>query len=426
MVLHRDVAFVKRGQEGQNPAVISADEVGKSLLVGGVPDEELVVAFRGVLPVGRLDVGGGSRRVEYHHPTAGHVLDVVYDKNSRIQELQPTEKLTDEIADALRQEFESAFADAGDVVFREILFSMPESHGRWKYNDTWQILPAPRDAPRPDFQMGDFPLILEHRVRRSTNHAVQLTRRMRGLWELHLLLSLLLWGRITRESPEPAHHWVIQEPHQSPKGEWQTAYLQEGYIVGGGFQFMQEDFTDSREPLLTVVPDDEYYARRGIGPSAVLDIPEGLNSSFDRFAQADIAIREALLRSAYWYDLARRGWRVSKSLSFISAVNAIEALFPDEREGHQCPECKRFHDSPGPTARFRTFVETYGSDEGAEDRDAIYRVRSDFVHGRALHGLDAPRGWGAMTPQNEWHRDLHDSAVRVARTVIRTWFLAHS
>jgi hypothetical protein len=104
-------------------------------------------------------------------------------------------------------------------------------------------------------------------------------------------------------------------------------------------------------------------------------------------------------------------------------INAIETLFP-EREGHTCPACERFHDSPGPTARFRAFVETYAAGEEFEARDAVYNLRSTLVHG--LHGLDTPRSWGALEPGVEEHRSLHDAAVAVARTAIRKWFLEHA
>jgi hypothetical protein len=65
-----------------------------------------------------------------------------------------------------------------------------------------------------------------------------------------------------------------------------------------------------------------------------------------------------------------------------------------------CPACERFHDSPGPTARFHAFVEEYAGEEAEEDRRAMYTLRSTFVRGRlctrlTLHGpgvLSSPPG----------------------------------
>jgi hypothetical protein len=94
-----------------------------------------------------------------------------------------------------------------------------------------------------------------------------------------------------------------------------------------------------------------------------------------------------------------------------------------EAEEDRCPKCGRDR-SPGPTARFHDFVETHAADEGAEERKALYRLRSAFVHGDALHNLDIPRPWGGMEPHVLRHHELHDIALKVSRTAIRTWFLS--
>jgi hypothetical protein len=245
---------------------------------------------------------------------------------------------------------------------------------------------------------------------------------LRRTWELHLLLSLLLHGSITRESWERPHHWVIL-PEPTVEGA-HTAYLNEGYMVGDGFVSRADEFSNPAAiAQLGVVPDDEYYARHNISEDA-LDLPAGLDSFFDQWNAAEPSKRDRLMRAIYWLDAAHRVWHTSKSLSYIAAINAVETLLPGRREGHDCPECGRFHDSPGPTARFRTFVERYAASEGDESRRALYGLRSTFVHGRGLHGLDLPRAWGALIPGDMTHWDLHRAALAVSRTAVRRWFLA--
>jgi hypothetical protein len=78
----------------------------------------------------------------------------------------------------------------------------------------------------------------------------------------------------------------------------------------------------------------------------------------------------------------------------------------------------------GPPPRFHDFVETYAADEGAEERKALYRLRSAFVHGGALHNPDIARPWGGMEPHVLRHHELHDIALKVSWTAIRTWFLS--
>jgi hypothetical protein len=328
--------------------------------------------------------------------------------------------LTDEIVEELRAQVDAAFSeDAGVEIRRSLLFSMPTVTGFWRHGDDWQILPAPPQAPRPSATMGDHPFVIEYRVQRSLDFSVALMRRSRRYWELHLLLSLLLRGRVTRETTSAPHHWVLL-PEPLPNG-LQTVYVNEGYFPGEGFLLVADDFSDPSEySQLNVVPDAEYYARRGIERNE-MEVPASLDEFFDRFEAADSRTRDQLLRASYWFDAAHRVWDVSKSLSFIATINAVEVLVPEPEED-RCPECGRDR-SPGPTARFHDFVEKYAAGQGVDERKALYRLRSAFVHGGALHNLDIPRAWG-MEPHVLRHHELHDIALAVARTAIRTWFIS--
>ncbi len=88
--------------------------------------------------------------------------------------------------------------------------------------------------------MGEHPFVLEYRVRRSANFQVTETRRWKRFWELHLLLSLLLHGRITRELRSHPHHWMLlREPTADGS---QTVYANEGYMIAG-FVARADDFT---------------------------------------------------------------------------------------------------------------------------------------------------------------------------------------
>ncbi|HEX8859617.1 MAG TPA: hypothetical protein VGC06_11115 [Actinomycetes bacterium] len=400
--------------------MISEETLGDALGLGRVPDEELVSILRDVLPLSRWESG---ERVTYFHPERGHALDVVYDRHGQIVRYEPGLGLTDELVRTLRECAEAAFAaDVGVEVRRGVLFSIPEIKGFWRHGDDWQILPAPQQAPRPGFLLGEHPFILEYRTRSSANFALAETRRWRRFWELHLLLSLLLRGQITRESLAHPHHWVLL--HEPTSGGLHTAYVNEGYMVDG-FIARADDFSDpAGHQKLTVVPDDKYYARDSIRSDDDLSVPACLDAVFDRFENADLRTRDQLLRASYWFDAAGRVWHTSKSLSYIAAINAIEALLPEQKTD-PCPCCKRDR-SPGPTARFRNFIETYAAAEGTEARSAMYGLRSAFVHGGGLHGLDVPRSLaGTLVPSDMKHWDLHSAALAVSATAIRTWFLNH-
>lgn len=68
-----------------------------------------------------------------------------------------------------------------------------------------------------------------------------------------------------------------------------------------------------------MVPDNEYYAQRGIGADDDVTIPSSFDAVFDRFENADVRMRDQLLRACYWLDTASRV-ETSKSLSYVAAI----------------------------------------------------------------------------------------------------------
>lgn len=183
---------------------MNADDLAAAVGLGNMPDEELIGILSGVLPLSRWESG---RRVSYFHPQEGHALDIVYGRDGKIIALEPATGLTTELLDDLRELASSVFDEpASYEVCRDPLFSVPRVQGYWRHRDEWQVLPAPPHAPDPDFELAEHPFVLEYRIKSSSNHVVGLTRRRRRLWELHILLALLLRGRITREPSESQHH----------------------------------------------------------------------------------------------------------------------------------------------------------------------------------------------------------------------------
>jgi hypothetical protein len=386
----------------------------------GLEDDVGPAVIHEAFPHSRIE--RGSRVVSYFHPEWGHVMSARTSSTGRVT-YEAGEGLCDEALDVLRVGIEEAASPVWEV-WRDPLFSIDQVNGYWRRGDDWQIVPAPPGAPRPGFTHADHPFILEYKVRSSSNFTVALSRRMRRLWELHLLLSLLLRRGVTREHPEVQHHWVIL-PEASVEG-FHTVYANTGYIVGEGFVNKGPSLTEPEPHLspLTVTPATEYYSWERVVPDE-MEIPDCIDGFFDRVDASSATCRDQLFRAAYWYDMAYRVWPASKALSLVSAVTAVEVLLPDQVQ-HPCPDCGANHaiTGKGPTAMFAEFVERYASSENTEARKKVYGLRSQLVHGSDLHAMDTPRVWGALLPAAEDHRSLHDAAFAVARTAIRNWFLA--
>lgn len=135
------------------------------------------------------------------------MLDLVYGTKGNVMRCEPGPELTDEIVAMLHECTEAAFeSDTGFEVRRTIMFSVPEVKGFWRHDDEWQILPAPPNAPQPGFQLGEHPLILEYRVRRSTNDAIAIMRSRRHYWELCLLFIHALFPPSVLPTKSYARH----------------------------------------------------------------------------------------------------------------------------------------------------------------------------------------------------------------------------
>jgi hypothetical protein len=95
-------------------------------------------------------------------------------------------------------------------------------------------------------------------------------RRRRRAWELHLILSLVLNGRITRYGERPQHVWGYINV---PPAELRAAYVQVGYFVPD-FVGEQSEFS-AVEGLerLPLIDDAEYFSRYGISGDEVLEVP---------------------------------------------------------------------------------------------------------------------------------------------------------
>lgn len=397
--------------------MISDQKLGDAIGLNDLDDDDILGILSDSFSSARWESG---LQVAYLGVDGMPALTLVYNKRGQIVGCKRGAGLTGEILGKLRRGYEIASTDEGSEVFRDVLFSTPELKGCWRYADDWQITPAPEQAPRPEFLLADHPFILEYRVRKSSNFAISHTRRWKRLWELHLLLSMALVRPIKREWPSHPHHWVVL-PHadgETPK----VAYLNEGYMVGGGFVFHLAELSDaSPHPKLIPIDDDRYYSRKPHVGDQLVNIPACLNEIFRRFESAERDTRDRILRACYWLDASRRAWDTSKAQSFISAITAVETLVPSAPR-EICPTCDKDR-SPGLTARFRAFVENYASKEDLADRAALYDVRSSLVHGGQLHNLDMPTPWGSLLPNGIMQTNLHDRAFAVSRTVVRNWFL---
>jgi len=367
----------------------------------------------------KSSMGLSSSEITYPGQEKDYALRLIYDR-SRLAEIAPGPTLTAADVDTLRSRIEKELLTSdGARVGRVILFSSVPVTGCFRYDNLFQLVPVPPDAPRPAFTMGEHPFLLEFSFRTSPNASIRHVRRAILERELELLASGLLEFGVRAHGKMARHHWVL--PQQTVTEPWRSVYLQEMY-TWPGLVLEDDNFTDTQTvPRLVEVPPADYYTRSGIGAERVLEIPANLESLLGRLFALPREYCEAFLRACFWFQHARTVHSYSRSAAFTAAVSAIEALMPDVKGPEVCEKCGR-PIGVGPTKLFIEFVERFapgGATEG--DRRKLYSIRSKLSHGGSLLFSDR-RIWSpGLTPEHIREWDDIGTAWRLVRTVLVNW-----
>jgi len=389
--------------------------VASELHADAVEADELAIVLGQYFPRGNWEQNSSILHMTADEEVA---LAVEYTRRGRIIDVKATDivdsGLLDEIAARVQTEL---LGERGTFVRRETLFSLHPVGHYYRHHHLWQILTAPADAPRPPTSYAQHPFLIEMRLPASSLLELRISRAQKRLWDLHLVLSLLLHGNIEKASYSAQFHWVLD--HEAPSSSPVSRYLQSGYVFPS-LAYESPDFSelDGVSPMQSV-PDDEYFARLGVDGSP-MDMPACLPGVFDCLEAAPEGVRERFLRACYWLDRSSGSWHVSASLSYLSLVNSIEALVaPGPRD--ECPHCQQDM-SPGPTRRFRDFVDRYAAGAEGKSRARLYELRSDLVHGEHLLLRDRPSWTGGFEPATLRQDDLRREMRSVARVAIINWF----
>jgi len=388
------------------------DSLAAEIDLEALDHDELVTTLSSLFTQGEWR---GDNEVIYREPDKDPGLTLVYRK-SRLVDVRRGPALNDALLAELQRRLANLQRDDGaTIVWRDVLFSdLPLTEGYWRYGDDWQIVPAPPAAPRAAFAIAQHPFVIEIRLRRHGDDLrLQAQARACRAWELHLILSLVLRGRIHRYGERAHHLWALVGDR--------AEYVQTGFFIPDWLR-QSDDFTRVQDmPTLREVPDAEYTSHRGISTEDVFEVPDVLRPLLDRYHAVDPRLRDVFLKACYWYERSGAAWDMSVSLGHIAAVNAVESLMPAE-EVDRCPTCG-LNRAPGTTRRFIAFVDRHAAAVPDDDRSQIYVLRSALVHGGRLLDIDTPGPWGALIPGDLVQRGTYGAARQVARAVIVNWLL---
>ena len=307
----------------------------------------------------------------------------------------------------------------GTKVGRDYSFSGRRVKGSWRGEHSGvQILPPPADAPSAPLDQADHPFILEFPLMVSSVDALTNYRRSRKHRDLTLLLNVLLIGGAKSMEFRHPSSWAHEATDLSQKSKWVT----QGFSAPLG-ALLTDQLSVPAAPKLEELAPEEYDAM--LGNDEGLRVPSNLDQSICSYEALSPANREHFDRAAFWFGTASGMRHVSVSASFAAFVSAIESLTArSTHHNFKCPVCGRpgTHVVHGRTKLFKNFLATYAPDASlAKDRDRMYTLRSDILHGSDLLEIDqiVPiQGW---TPTGFKEDELYNGMWRVTRTALRNW-----
>lgn len=361
-----------------------------------------------------------GREVRYGADSENPRLVVTYTNAGAISDIEPGPAFAAADATSLRERIAADLLATGPVnIGRCVLFTSLPTVGWYRFQDWFQLLPVPLEAPRPDHVVGDHPLMMEVSYPSSPNASVNMFRRRKREREAELVCSALLNPRVVAGSHYVDFHWVY-EPIID--GQMESTYRQGGYAWrGASFQSNAFSTIDDIPPLEAVEPQ-AYYTRIGIGAGDVFAVPATLTESLERFLRLGTAERARFLSASYWFQHSSKVWLTSRSASVLALVSAIEALMPPAPAAARCDKCGS-PQGPGPTARFEEFVDQFvPAAESSPSRKRFYSLRSAISHGGKLLHTDQLL-WGVGTESAKEGTEMRQLSELV-RLALINWLLS--
>lgn len=165
----------------------------------------------------------------------------------------------------------------------------------------------------------------------------------------------------------------------------------------------------------------------GVRPGQVLALPESIADCLEIFESLDSDRWKRILRAAFWLDHSSHVWRLSKSASYQSLIQAVEVLIDVPKDQPKCSECHRTL-GIGPTALFVKFLEDYApaSSDLEPARSELYSMRSSLSHGNTLLHMDQGIVYNWYGPRPPHEHMLISNARLICRRAIINWLMSQS
>lgn len=212
------------------------------------------------------------------------------------------------------------------------------------------------------------------------------------------------------------------------------------YYPGIGDNLKISEFSNIEFNNVLYMPHKNYYMFDPVdGRDKTVKFPVSIDEILDKYYKLDKTNTIVIDSAAYQICNALDLQSSMKSLSFFSAVSAIETMvnleYKDEKIEFECNECKSIKSSTrickkcgkpkwGIAEKFREFLGNYVSSTKNSRRkfNKIYSVRSKIAHTEFLLFNENILDWNFTDKSNDLYMQLLE-AIQLGRLSIVNWLL---
>lgn len=305
-------------------------------------------------------------------------LKLNFNKKHKLLSIEYGPKYSKEIENEIINSFSEIKKTSETFIARLILFCSTPVDGFFKYQNKFQIVPVPENAPRPRFYSSLHPFIVEVRIPKTNSNRFNLQQAEKAREEYANILNVLLNKNISTLTQ--GHQWIISE-----KNNTKCFIGHFGYDLDN-FSLFQAEFTETEnQSKLNGVKYEEYYQR---SYAQSLDLPSNFESSLCRYFSLAISEQQGFFNSLYLFSRAKTIYSISKSLSYVALISSIESLLDKPKVLKKCDECLQNILEISISQKFKNFVEKFAPGLEDKDRQILYDLRSNIVHGNRLLEID--------------------------------------
>lgn len=390
-------------------ALLQNTDISNELRVGQVEEVELRWLLIDFFNAALHDDTRAAGIVFY--PNADRAaIKLIYKDRDLVQAIAGPSLTRSTLEELQRRVDSEILSSVGRKIGGAVFLSEKPVEGYFRHKDSFQILPPPAAAPRPDLNLPGLyprhPFVLETSFVASSNSVLSALRKLRTQCELELALSALLDGSICSATSARRYRWVLW-PREDHQGRPASVFVQDGYRCSGLPAESSQFSRAGSIPKLQEVEPSTYYQLIW-APSMPLGLPSDFSARLDSFYALARTEREAWLRACHWLRHSSVAVWDSRSAAFVALVTAVEALMPRRDRGKR--------------REFELFIDRFAPGRGLQqDRLRFYRIRSELAHGADLRYEDSDHAVISITPRISEGLQEFESMRSVAKSVIVNW-----